>query len=221
PIVLAGDEMRLAPSYYDKIQLSEPFCWIWPNLSDSIGLAKFNALVRYALMARGYPGYLSDMSFPIQQVFPQLCSDIAQGQDVKKMKSVWKDGMAARPDLRGGDGDDGCETEDGHNEEPLPPTFAVAEASEQEQKRSVKERMQYLTEEFEAFQATLRADFEDQEATKNEQEDLMQGLTAKIESEQRRVHALGVELEDAQNETMMWKRKYETLNQIMFELWRK
>jgi hypothetical protein len=35
-IFLAGNDIRLTRSYYDKIQLAEPFCWIWPALSDSL-----------------------------------------------------------------------------------------------------------------------------------------------------------------------------------------
>jgi hypothetical protein len=49
PILVAGNFTRFTPSYYDKIELSEPFCWIWPSLNGGIGLAKFNALVRYAI----------------------------------------------------------------------------------------------------------------------------------------------------------------------------
>lgn len=105
-ILLAGDNIRLTRSYHDKIQLSEPYCWLWPNLSDSLGLAKFDALVRYALMAQGYDGRLETMSFGIHEVFPQLCSDIARGQDVQNMKSIWEGGRRYDQDLEDDDSED-------------------------------------------------------------------------------------------------------------------
>jgi hypothetical protein len=129
-ILLAGDNMRLTPSFYSQIQLTEPFCWIWPSLSTSLGLAKFNALVRYALMARGHDGRLADMSFGIQEVFPQICADIARGQDVKNMKSVWEAGQRTDQELR----DDHSKSED---ENDLADAHSTKESLEGQQKCGV------------------------------------------------------------------------------------
>lgn len=102
PILVAGNFTRLAPSYYDKIKLSEPFCSIWPDLNDSIGLAKFNALVRYALMIHGHRGRLSDMSLEIHEVFPQLCADLIRGPGSKSENSSWQGGKRRGKGLLGG-----------------------------------------------------------------------------------------------------------------------
>jgi hypothetical protein len=136
PILLAGDVTRLGPSYYDKIQLSEPFCWIWNGLTDSLDLAKFNALARYALMVRGHFGGLCDMSFGIQEVFPQLCADIARGQDVKNMKSIWEGGRCYGQGLVEGDTK---ETED-HKQNGVQADEDVSEEQQKSSRRAAEEQ---------------------------------------------------------------------------------
>jgi hypothetical protein len=38
-LTIQAGKIRLTRSYYGKINLLEPFCWIWPNIFDSIGIA--------------------------------------------------------------------------------------------------------------------------------------------------------------------------------------
>lgn len=104
PILVAGNFTRLTSSYYGKIELSQPFCWIWPGLEYSIGLDKFNALVRYVCMVRGFPGNLSDMPLGLQEVFPQLCADITRGQGTQSIESSWKGGKHGGKRLKEGGG---------------------------------------------------------------------------------------------------------------------
>jgi hypothetical protein len=51
-----------------------------------------NALARYALKLRGVYGGLCEISFGIHEGFPQLCADVARGQQVKIIKFVWESG---------------------------------------------------------------------------------------------------------------------------------
>jgi hypothetical protein len=77
------------------------------------------------------------------------------------------------------------------------------------------DRMQYLSEEFEIFKSTLQADYEDYLEEKAKQGAVVKGLKDDIAAAKQMVHNLEVQLEDAQNEVVMWKLKYDKLRGIM------
>jgi hypothetical protein len=87
-------------------------------------------------MVRREPGYLEAMSFRIQEVFPQICSDIARGQDLKNMKSVWEGGRSFGPGLLDGDSENG-DDDDSNNLSGLQEPFGGDDTSDQQQRRGV------------------------------------------------------------------------------------
>jgi uncharacterized protein involved in exopolysaccharide biosynthesis len=156
------------------------------------------------------------------------------------MQSVWKGGRSSglgllNGDSEGRDGDDDNNNNNNNNNNlsGINEPFEDDDTSVQQQKRGVavklaplnhnlpaervqfEDRMQYLTEEFEAFKATLQADYEDHEETKKKQKGAVERLRNEIEVERRQTHELEVQLEDVQNEAMMWKLKYEKLKVVM------
>ncbi|KAH5394303.1 hypothetical protein HBI47_241670 [Parastagonospora nodorum] len=214
PILVAGDFIRLTPSYYDKIELSEPFCWIWPSLNDRIGLAKFNALVRYAIMVRGFPGNLSDMPFGLHEVFPQLCADLAKGQDIDNMKTTWEGGKRYGKGLVGGG------VEEPEEVEPNRESTNNDGPDEQQNSRNVFEnRIQYLCEEFQAYTSTPRADYEGFVEGQAQYGAIVKGLKKEVEVAECRVRILEAELEKAKAGEKTWKHKFEGV--APWTIWRK
>jgi hypothetical protein len=82
--------IRLEDSLYDQIRLREPFCWIAPGITDQLAMDKLGALLYYIFNVRGYTDVFKPCT-DMQRVFPQVCADIARGQDLKKNASVRKD----------------------------------------------------------------------------------------------------------------------------------
>ncbi|KAH5655273.1 hypothetical protein HBI23_148220 [Parastagonospora nodorum] len=213
PILVAGDFIRLTPSYYDKIELSEPFCWIWPSLNDRIGHAKFNALVRYAIMVRGFPGNLSDMPFGLHEVFPQLCADLAKGQDIDNMKTTWEGGKRYGKGLVGG-GVEEPESQKRLSRTESPQTTTVPTSS-----RTFENRIQYLCEEFQAYTSTPRADYEGFVEGQAQYGAIVKGLKKEVEVAECRVRILEAELEKAKAGEKTWKHKFEGV--APWTIWRK
>jgi hypothetical protein len=76
------------------------------------------------------------------------------------------------------------------------------------------DRMEYLTDEFDAFISTLQIDYGGQTAEKTKLEVVASELKDDLRVANDKIDALEIELEDKQNEVLMWKKKYEKLKGI-------
>jgi hypothetical protein len=170
-IITADGAIRLTRSFHHHIKLCEPFCWIWPSITDELGMDKFTALVRYVFETRGYPGGLSHMHFSIHEVFPQICADVVRGQGIKKMNSVWGNaGIGSDSDV---ETSEETEAEDPQQTRSVTVGLTILPLLGEADVMQFKDRMQYLDEEYDAFKATLWADHEEQEAKRVEETEKM------------------------------------------------
>jgi hypothetical protein len=76
------------------------------------------------------------------------------------------------------------------------------------------DRIEYLTDEFDAFISTLQIDYGGQTAEKTKLEVVASELKDDLRVANDKIDALEIELEDKQNEVLMWKKKYEKLKGI-------
>lgn len=76
-------------------------------------------------------------------------------------------------------------------------------------------RLQYLREEFDAFKATLQADYDEFLAQQTKHGAVVKGLRDELGAAERKVHTLEIQLEDSQNEMVKCKQKYKKLQGIM------
>ncbi|KAF1937717.1 hypothetical protein EJ02DRAFT_458507 [Clathrospora elynae] len=205
-LLLTIDSFRIRPIHYNEIKLLEPFCWLWPGIANWIGLDKLDGFVRYVFLARGYPASLEEMPFRIQEVFPQICSDIATAQDMKNMRSVWEGGEVRRDQVYNSGSEDGEHTEEasvGMLDEVKTPDVAS------------ESRMRELEDDFKSLTATLDAIHEERDAKKANRRTTTGNSEDDLQAAMEEIFDLAAELAAALKEADKWKKQYERVKQAL------